>query len=130
MNNYLNEYEVNNFKELVENWLSLDDDIKKLSKVIKELRQKKNKLTPDIIKFMESNEIEDCNTGDGLLKHSVSYVKKPLSKKLLQDKLTIFLKNSQKGEEATKFIYENRDMEKRSALKRTVKKVKKNTVNL
>ena len=79
---------------------------------------------------MEQNEIKDCETGDGLLKHTITYTKKPLSRKLLSDKLSQFLKSERKGTDAVTFIYENREMEKVSKLKRTINKKNKNVFSI
>ena len=41
MNNYINKPEINDFKDVVKQWLSLDDDIRKLNEASKELKKKK-----------------------------------------------------------------------------------------
>lgn len=129
MSKYISDLDLEEFKANVNKWLSIDDDIMKLNKALRDLKKKKKELTPKISIFMEKNEIKDCETGDGLLKHNITYVKKPLSRKLISDKLILFLRNEKKAQDATEFIYDNRDMEKKTTLKRKIDK-KKNAFSL
>ena len=111
-----------NFKEKVKQYLNLDDDIRKLEKVIREKKQTKQKLTETILTFMNDYNIEDMTTGNGKLKRSVSYTKKPLNKETLKSKLGEYFKNYEKGEEIANYIIDKRDKEERVRLKRFIKK--------
>lgn len=122
MDNDISEYELNEFRGVVDKWLSIDDDIRKLEKAARELKAKKKELDGPITNFMNKYKIEDCNTGNGKLKCTTKQVKKPLTKKYLTDQLCIFLRNQRKGEELSKAIYENRETEERVQLRRTLKK--------
>ena len=83
----IDENQLASFKNKVKQYLILDDDIKKLEKVIREKKQAKQKLTETILTFMGNYNIEDMTTGNGKLKRSVSYTKKPLNKETLKSKL-------------------------------------------
>jgi seryl-tRNA synthetase len=122
MDDQITEYELNEFRNVVDKWLSIDDDIRRLEKASRELKAKKKELDKPITDFMNRYKIEDCNTGNGKLKCSTKQVKKPLTKKYLTDQLCNFLRNQKKGEELSKSIYENRESEERVHLRRTVKK--------
>jgi len=118
----IDENEVNKFKDLVKEWLSFDDDIRQLDKAKKELTKRKKELTDPILDFMAKNSIEDCNTGTGKLKYSVSNSKKPINRQYLTDKLGQYLNNSKKAEEISVFLYDNRETEQRVNLRRCFKK--------
>uniref|UniRef100_A0A6C0EIZ6 Uncharacterized protein n=1 Tax=viral metagenome TaxID=1070528 RepID=A0A6C0EIZ6_9ZZZZ len=111
------------FKENVKNYISFDDDIKKIEKVLKEKKTDKKAITESIIEFMSTYNIEDLSTENGKLKKSVSFTKKALNKNTLQQKLTQYFNNEAKGAEATLFILNNRDKDKRIRLKRIDKKI-------
>jgi len=122
MTTTLDEEEVKKFKDLVHTWLSIDDDIKQLDKAKKELMKKKKELTEPILEFMSKNSIEDCNTGNGKLKYTISTVKKPINRNYLQTKLTEYLQNNKKAEELSGFLLDNRDIEQKISLRRCIKK--------
>jgi hypothetical protein len=86
--------ELDEFKNRVKIWLQLDNEVKELSKKIKlldnERKQRKkyiNSLTPHILNFMSSNEIEELNSKEGRLRYKSSKVKVPLSQKGVRDQL-------------------------------------------
>lgn len=122
MANSIDEDEVKKFKEIVHSWLSIDDDIRQLDKAKKELLKKKKEITEPILEFMASHSIEDCNTGNGKLKYSVTQSKKPINRKYLTDKLSQYLNNNKKAEELSIFLYDNRETEQRVSLRRCFKK--------
>ena len=112
------------FKSSVKTWIELDDDIKTLTEALKDRKKKKDELTPDLMKFMNSYQISDLNTKDGQLKFSKTNVAKSLSKKYLMNRIGDFFKNYEKGEEVVNFVYENREKEEKFKLRRVVKKQK------
>ena len=118
----LDQTEVNKFKDLVHTWLSIDDDIRQLDKAKKELMKKKKELTEPIVEFMSSNSIEDCNTGNGKLKYTITNSKKPINRDYLTNKLSQYLNNTKKAEELSVFLYENRETEQKISLRRCFKK--------
>ncbi len=117
--------DLDNFKDTVRGYLKIDDDIKKLESVLKDLRKKKKDMEKPILDFMGKYEIEDCNTGDGKLHYQVSNVFKPINRDNIKKKLGDFFKNAKLGEECTNYIYENREKEQKVQLKRVFKKEKK-----
>jgi len=110
------------FKNNVKEWMILDDDINTLQKAIKDRKTKKNELTPKILEFMSSNEINDLNTNNGKLKFTKSVCTKPLNKQFLISRLGDFFKDFNKGEKAASFILDNRDKEEKFRLKRVINK--------
>lgn len=110
------------FKKNVKDWITLDDDIIKLQRAIKERKTKKNEITPKIMEFMNQYEINDLNTNDGKLKFTKSLQTKPLNKQFLIARLGDFFKDFNKGEKAATFLLENRDKEEKFKLRRVLNK--------
>jgi len=118
----INDFELEEFKKLVHQWLSYDDDLKQLKKAEKEINDAKKALTEPIMAFMAKNNIEDCNTTNGKLKYSVSQVKKPINRQYLMDKINQYMNNSKKAEELTVYLFDNREKEQKVQLRRTIPK--------
>jgi len=110
------------FKDIVKEWITLDDDILKLRNAIKERTKRKNDITPKIMDFMNKFEINDLNTNNGKLKFTKSLQTKPLNKTFLISRLGDFFKDFSKGEKAATFILENRDKEEKFKLRRVINK--------
>jgi len=115
----LNDFEIDEFKKLVTQWIAYDDDLKQLKKAEKDINDAKKTLTEPIMAFMSRNNIEDCNTAGGKLKYAVTQVKKPINRKYLIDKLSVFMNNPKKAEELTVFLFDNRETEQKVNLRRT-----------
>ena len=80
--NSISPQQLQDFKEDVKEWLSIDDEIKQLQAKAKELRKRKTKeLEPKITLFMVHNNISDLNTDNGKLKCSEKKTKSGLSSK-------------------------------------------------
>ena len=120
MEQQISSNDIEEFKVLVHEWLSIDDKIKQLKEAEKKLNEEKKKLNEPIIEFMSKINIEDCNTSTGKLKYVVSEVKKPINRQYLVDKLAAFFKNTQKSEEITSFLFDNRETEQKVNLRRSI----------
>tara|TARA_A100001015_G_scaffold273340_1_gene328708 strand:- start:983 stop:1417 length:435 start_codon:yes stop_codon:yes gene_type:complete len=110
------------FKRDVKDWIALDDDIKTLTKAIRDRKKQKQELTPKVLNFMDEYKVHDVKTTDGQLKFSKSLTSKPINKKYLVSRLGDFFKDYSRGEKAVDFIYENRDKQEKLSLKRIIKK--------
>lgn len=122
----LDPQEVQDFRKLVQEWIGLDDNIRKLETHVKDMKNKKKVLTPMILDFMSSRKIMECNNEEGSLKCSKSQRVKPLNKITIRAKMIDFFKNIEQGDKATKFLLENREKEEVLTLKRTFKRGGKN----
>lgn len=114
--------ELDEFKNRVKIWMRLDNEIKELNAKIKvldnERKQRKKyieSLTPFILSFMNSNEIEELNSKEGRLLYRSSLVKTPLSQKLLKEKLYEQFENNH---EQLDNIFKNRAKVEKVSLKR------------
>lgn len=118
----LENLDFDDFKNNVKKYLNIDDDIKKLEKHQRELKQEKQKISGLILTFMNNHNIEDLNTETGTLKKNIKYLKKPLSKKNLKNKLLEYYKNNEDQSELVFKFIDNRAKEEKIELKRIVKK--------
>jgi len=110
------------FKSNIKIWLKMDDDIKTLQNALREIKKKKEEMTPKILGFMKHNDLRHLETNDGKIQYKSSYVTKPLNKKMIINRLGDFFKDSEKGNEVAQFIMENREKEEKIRLTRTMKR--------
>ena len=119
------------FKEDVNEWLKLDDDIKTLREAVKERNNRKKELAPVILNFMKKNGIENLQTKTGgKLKYRSSMVKKPLNQKEIKSKLCDFFNNIKRGEQVASFLLDNREKVERVSLSRIRDRKSKKSSNI
>ena len=75
----MNQELINNIK----NWINVDNEIKKLQKNIKSLREEKKKFTINLVDIMKKNDIDAFDINDGKLLYTKTQIKTPISKKHL-----------------------------------------------
>jgi hypothetical protein len=111
---------LDDFKEKIKHWLSIDNQIRDLKTKIKVLQAGQTELTPKIMGFMSKNEIHNMNLGDnGKLKYVKRETAQGITQKLLKEKLVEFL-SEEKGLEAFEHIINGREKKENIALKRLV----------
>lgn len=110
------ETELNDFKEQVKSWLKLDNEVKAINSKIKILdneRKHRKKLietlSENILKFMSSNEIDELNSKDGVIKYKKSFVKQHLNQKQLIEKLQKEFATTENADEKINNIFKNRE---------------------
>ena len=103
----------------VKEWVSIDEEMKQLQKVMREKRQKKKDLNDVLINVMKENEIECFDTKNGKLLYSVNKTKQAITKKMLFETLQKYYKNDEdKANEIASFILENRNENVKEVIKR------------
>ena len=110
-------------KTNVKEYLDIDDQIKALNKAVKARRDRKKKLSESILKTMKQFEINNMNTSNGKLIYSVTKQKAPLTKKNLLNCLSLYYNNSDKANEVSNYVMENRPQIEKVSLKRKKLKV-------
>jgi len=114
--------------ELIENvktWLTIDNDIKKLQKAVKDKRKEKKELTENLVNIMNQRDIDCMNTAQGQLIKTTKKTKAPLSKKHLLASLGQYFKGDQRMiDELSKFIMESRAEKEKESIRRKIKKNK------
>lgn len=113
------------FKEHVKYWMSIDNEVKDINKKIKLLDSERKRrrmimetLTPKITKYMQQNDIEELNSKDGSLKYRQAYVKQPLTQKQIKTQLYNQFGDVDKHIETLNNIFQNRSKIKKESLKR------------
>ena len=104
----------------IKQWVTNDDSIKELQREIKSYREKKKKLTDELISIMKNNEIDCFDINSGKILFCQNKVKTPLNKKTLLFSLEKYFKNTPSidSEKLRDFILENREVKLKENLKR------------
>jgi len=110
---------ITNIKE----WINMDTEINKLKSQLKDLQNKKKKVSQDLITVMKSNTIDCFDINGGSIMYKTNKVKKPINSKTLMSALQNYYKNDVKmAEELTKHIMENREEQVKEVIRRKIDK--------
>jgi hypothetical protein len=93
----------------IKEWVQIDDEISEHRKKIRELAEKKKKISEQLLQTMKDQEIDafDLNN-DGKLVRQVRKTKSPLTKKYIMTTLVNYFKDDEKAKEASTFLLESR----------------------
>ncbi len=83
------------FEGRIQQWVSLDNQLKKINEQTKELREKRNELEKNITTYAQSNNLSNATVkiGDGRLKFANTRVPEPLTFKYLEKTLSSVINN-------------------------------------
>tara|TARA_B100001287_G_scaffold192359_1_gene162592 strand:+ start:656 stop:1009 length:354 start_codon:yes stop_codon:yes gene_type:complete len=110
--------------ENIKMWMSLEDNIKLLSKKVSELKKQKKQLSDGLMDVMKNNEIDEFDCNSGKISYKRREVKKSLNKKDLMEILNNYYKgNSIEAERCSNYVMENRKTEIKESLQFTKNKV-------
>ena len=110
---------INKIKE----WMMVENEIKDLRAEIRELNNRKKRMTNELMIVMKENEIDCFDIKGGSIIYKQNKVKKPINSKTLMNTLSIFFKNDHtKAEELTRYILENREEQIRETIKHKIDK--------
>ena len=113
-------------EEIIENvkaWISIEDEIKQLQKVIREKKKDKKIYTENLVNIMKQNEIDCFDITDGKLVYTKNKVKQALSKKhLLTALATYFQNDNTKAKEVANFVLESRQVKIKENIRHKIKK--------
>lgn len=121
----MNEAELTQFKELVVEWVKLDDIIRSKNNELKEIKNDKKALEEYIIENMKKIEESTIDISDGKLRLNKTSTKSSLKEATIQEALVQLTNDSTKASLMTKHILENRAVVERVNLKRTFNRKKK-----
>ena len=109
------------FKNNIKEWVSVDNEIRLLTEHIKELREKKNKVNNNIIRYVETNQLTNSTIqlSDGLLKFYNQKTYAPLTYSFLQDTLKDILSIEQTNE-IINYIKQRRETQTNVCIKRNI----------
>ena len=120
----MNDSELNQFKELVVEYIKLDDIIRKKNDEIKEIKKDRKTLEEYILESMEKLEESVIDISDGKLRLNSTKTKSTLKQNHIEEALKELTKDGIKAQEMTKFILEKRPFVERKNLKRTFNRKK------
>ena len=114
---------MSDFQENIQNWVSLDNKIKKLNQEAKELRNKKNELTYEIFDYAQENNLQNAviEITDVKLKFQQSKTTSPLTFKFIESCLNQCISNEEQVKAIIKFIKQQRDYKYTNAIARSYK---------
>ena len=118
MTESMNELMLEEFKKNVQNWMTYDNQMKRLAAASKQLKQKKNELNEKILDFMSKYNIEDLNTKEGVIRYKKTFIKQPLTQKLIKERLNDMFKDNETDLERINEIFNNREKVEKTSLRR------------
>lgn len=83
------------FETNIKNWVTIDNEMKKLNDQIKQLREHKTKLQNEINNHIKNHNMSNSQVriSDGSLKFMNSKIQQPLTFKYLEDRLSEIIKD-------------------------------------
>jgi len=83
------------FENQIQQWVSIDNQLKKINENVKELREKRNTLEQTITSYASSNNLSNISIkiSDGRLKLTTTRIPEPITFKYLEKTLSEVIKN-------------------------------------
>lgn len=113
------------FKAIVRHYTKTDNEMKQIKAKVKllngELKTRRKiieSITPTIMKFMASNDIDELNSKDGVIKYRTSMVKTPLTQKNIKEKLYSKFEQSNEIKNVLDVIFSERAKIEKQSLSR------------
>ena len=107
----------------VRGWLSIEEEIKELQKIIREKKKEKKVITENLVEIMKENEIDCFDITDGKLVYTKNKVRQALSKKhLLAALATYFQNDGNKAKEVANFVLDSRGTKIKENIRHKIKK--------
>lgn len=108
------------FENQIQQWVQLDNQLKQLNEKIRDIREKKTKLTQNITNYAKNNNLENntIKITDGKLRFANVRVQEPLSYKYLERTLSEIIKNPQQIELIMNHIKKSREIKIVNEIKR------------
>ncbi len=108
------------FEKQIQQWVSVDDQIKGLNEKLKELREKKNTLNTNITTYASKNNIfgSTIQIGDGKLKFGTVKAQQQITLGYLQKCLGEVIKNESQAQQMFEYIKNNREVKTNFEIKR------------
>ena len=109
------------FEQNIQQWVSIDNQIRLLNDKIHELREKKHDLCENITSHVEINNLRNATVqiSDGKLKFVTTKVTAPLTFKYLEKSLGEVIKNQTQVKQIVEYLKNNREAKIVPEIKRT-----------
>jgi hypothetical protein len=108
------------FEVQIQEWVSLDNQLKQLNEKTKELREKRNVLEETITNYASSNNLSNAtvNINGGKLKFTNSKIVEPLTFKYLEKSLGEIIKNETQVKQIIEHLKQKRNINVIQEIKR------------
>ena len=112
------------FESSIQNWVSLDNQIRTLSERVKALRTERNDVGDNIMAYVETNELNNAvvKISDGKLRFGVTRQTAPLTLRHVEDCLGKCINDTSKVSAIMNYIKSTRDIRENSDIKRSYAK--------
>ena len=100
--------EKDDLKLQVKEWLAINTAIIKLQSQLKQLKEKKSKLTESMVDIMKDNDIDAFDVNDGQMMYQRSKIKSTIGKKMLHETLRNYLNNPEVADKISNHILDSR----------------------
>mgnify|MGYP000636550095 CR=1 FL=1 len=109
------------FKEQIQQWVTIDNQLKIIGERMKELRDKKNEITDQINTHIETAELSNSvvKINDGQLKFIKVKETQPLTFKYLETCLSEIIKNEEQVKKIIEYVKNKREITYVSEIKRS-----------
>jgi hypothetical protein len=108
------------FEKQVQDWVSIDNQLKILNDKVRDLREKRNSLTGNLSKYAQNNNLSNSliQISDGRLKFVNTKVTEPLTFKYLEKTLAEIIKSDTQVKQIMEHIKAKRDIKVVPEIKR------------
>jgi hypothetical protein len=105
--------------QLIKEWVQADNDIRLLNKELRNRKDGLKKISQNLMKTMQENQIDEFALKEGKLVYSKTNIKKPITKKNLMTILSKYYNGDiSQAIEMNKYIMENREEVVKETIKR------------
>lgn len=107
--------------EKVKAWVTLDNQMRTLTRTLTECRKEKKKKNEEMIQIMKANEIDNFDLKDGQIFYKKQTKREGLTQKRLLEILAKHpLLGGEQGQQLNQFIFESRKMTEKEVITRKV----------
>jgi hypothetical protein len=105
--------------QLIKDWVQADNDIRLLNKELRNRKDGLKKISQNLMKTMQENQIDEFALKEGKLVYSKTNIKKPITKKNLMTILSKYYNGDiSQAIEMNKYIMDNREEVVKETIKR------------
>jgi seryl-tRNA synthetase len=108
--------------QFIKSWIETDNEMHKLQKDMKTLRDNKKTLTDALVNVMKSNEIDVFDINDGKLVYAKTKVKAPINKTTLFSALMQHYNDEDAAKKLSEFIMDSRQDTIKESIRRKIQK--------
>ena len=111
------------FQQNIKSWVEVDNQIKKISDTVKELRERRNNIQDHITSYAEENQLDNAiiEISDGSLRFNSYKQSSPLTFKYIQKCLNECISDEDTVDKLMNYIKEKREFKYQNGIKRSYK---------